>query len=120
MQRQVVKHIMIAFLVVIYINRGLFISTAFEVDNQGIGEINSVAELILQLITDKENGIDEDGNMQSDCNSVKIIQYDFSEQINKNFELANLTSKNINKLIPYKENFLSNDFCTQIDHPPEV
>ena len=120
MQKRVVKYIMITFLLVVYINRGLFISASLEIDNQGDGEINSVIELIIQLITGKENGIDEDGDSQSNCNFVKIVQHDFSEQITKSLELANLFSQNIDKLtFPRKENIPPKSFYGQIDHPPE-
>jgi hypothetical protein len=119
MQKSVVKYVMVAFLLMVYINRGLFVSAAWEVDNQADGEINSVIELIMQMITGEENGIDEDGDSHSSCNFVSIAQYDFSEQITKNFDFANLFLKNINTYISRRENIPMKNFFGQIDQPPE-
>ena len=118
MQKPTVKYVIVIFLALIYINRGLFIASAYEMENQGSREINSVIELAWQLITGECNDIDEDGDLQSDSNFVKIIQYDFSNA--QSFELANLFSKNINKRFSNNENILTKDFCSQIDQPPEV
>jgi hypothetical protein len=120
MQKIAVKYLMIAFLLMVYINRGLFISAALEIDNQGNGEINSVIEWVMQLITGEENSIDEDSDSQSNCHFVKIVQHDFSQQIAQNFELTNLFSKNINKFLPRKENIPLKGFHGQIDQPPEI
>jgi hypothetical protein len=120
MPKTVVKYLMIAFLLMVYTNRGLFISAALEIDNQKKGEINSVIEWVIQLITGKENDIDEDSDSQSNCSFMKIVQHDFSQQIAQNFELTNLFSKNIDKFILYKENIPLKIFYTQIDQPPEM
>ena len=112
---------MIALLLMVYINRGLFVSSAYEIDNQGKGEINSVIEWIMQMITGKENGIDEDGDIQNSCNFVKIVQHYFSEPITKNFDLTNLFSKKLDKLIVLRKTNISDiKFHSQIDHPPEM
>ena len=118
MQKPIVKYLIVILLALIYINRGLFISSAHEMENQGSKEINSVIELAWQLITGECNDIDEDGDLQTDCNHVKTVQHDFSNA--QSFELANLFSKNINKRFSNKENFLAKDFCSQIDQPPEI
>jgi len=121
MPKIVVKYLMIALLLMVYINRGLFVSSAYEIDNQGKGEINSVIEWIMQMITGKENGIDEDGDIQNSCNFVKIVQHDFSQQLTKNFDLTNLFSKKIEKLVVLrKTNIPHKSFYCQIDHPPEI
>ena len=121
MQKRVVKYLMITFLLVVYINRGLFVSAAWEVDNQGDGEINSVIEWIMQLATGKENGIDEDGDIQNSFNFVNIVQHDFFQQFTKNFDLASLFSKKLDKLVVLrKTNIFNKKFQSQIDHPPEV
>ena len=120
MQRAVVKYSIIIIFALIYINRALFISAAYEVESQGKEETNSIIELFLELATGKNNDIDEDGDQQSNCNCVKIVQHDFSQQMSKNFELINLYSKNAGKLIfPNKENSPTKDFNDEIEHPPE-
>ena len=120
MQKAVVKYSITILLLMIYINRGLFVASVYEVESQDGCEVNSLIEWVIQLITDKDNGIDEDGDEHSCCNFVKTVQPDFSQQIAKHFELANLYFKKIEFLFPKKENFLSNDFYARIDQPPEV
>ena len=118
MQNAVVKYSIIILFLLVYINRGLLISAALEVDNQEKGEINSVIELIIQLVTGEENGIDEDGDLQSNCNFVKVFQHDFLAQVGKSFEFVNIFK---NKFIfPHKEDILGESFYGQIDHPPEI
>jgi len=114
MQNTVVKYSIIFLLLLTYINRGLFVF-AYEIENQGRGEINSVVEWIQQLVTGKSNDLDEDGDAQTDWNFAQISLYDFPLQLTK----LNLFSKEIKKIgLPYKEKFLLNDFYSQIDHPP--
>ena len=116
MQNTVVKYSIIFLLVLVYINRGLFIF-AYEMENQGGGEINSVVEWIQQLVTGESNDIDEDGDMQTDCNFTQIPLYDFLQQ----FVQIKVFTKEIKKdKFPYTENFLSSNFCSKIDQPPEV
>jgi hypothetical protein len=118
MQRTVVNYLMIAFLLLTYINRGLFIA-AYEVENHSNKEVNSVVEWVIQLVTGEENELDEDGDSQSDCHFVKIVQHDFCQQIAKNFELASLFSKNIKTFFPRNEKLSNRDVYGQIDQPPE-
>ena len=116
MQKTVVKYSIIFLLLLVYINRGLFI-VPYEAVNQSNKEVNSVIEWITQLVTGESNGIDEDGDMQTDFSFTHIILHDFSLQ----FVQMAVFSKDIKKIEhPYKENFLSNDFYPQIDHPPQV
>jgi len=120
MLKLVVKNLIITFLLIVYINRGLFI-TAYEVENKGNKETNSVVEWVIELVTGTENGIDEDGDMQTDCNNVQVIQYDFSQNLAQIIELANLVSTDIKKTaFPTKENVPVKSFYSQIEHPPEV
>ena len=89
-------------------------------ENRGDKEINSLIEYAMQVVNGESNDIDEDGDGQTDCNSVKIVQQDFSQQTSKYFELANLYYKNLEKFaFPNKEDFPLNDFYSKIDHPPE-
>jgi hypothetical protein len=120
MQNTVVKHLITILLLLIYINRGFFVSSVEETYNPE-GETNSVLELIVELVTGESNDIDEDGDQQSDCNHVQIIQHDFSQQFAQILELANLFSINKNNFrIPNKENLPSINFFDKIDKPPEM
>jgi hypothetical protein len=115
-----VRKLMTILLLLIYINRGFFISSAIEMESPD-GEINSVAELLAELITGESNGIDEDGDMQTECNFVQIIQHDFSQQLTQSLELVNLSSEKILKFnIPNKEEIPPINFFNKIDKPPEV
>jgi len=116
MQKTVVKYTMIFFLLLVYINRGFFI-VPYEVETQNKKEINSVIEWITQLITGENNDIDEDEDMQTDCNFTHLFLYDFSQQSVH----LDIFSKDIKKIeIPYKENFYTKDFFVKIDYPPEM
>ena len=120
MQKVVVKYLIIFFLLLVYINRGVFI-TPYEFENHGNKEINSVVEWITQLITGEENDIDEDGDLQNDCNSANTLHHDFLQQFAQSLGLTNLFSKDIaENRFPNEENFLICDFYPQIDHPPQI
>jgi len=116
MYNTAVKYAIIFFFLLAYINRGIFI-TPYEMENQGGREINSVIEWIQQLATGESNDVDEDGDLQTDCNSTYNFVHDFQQQLT----LINLFSKEIKKnRFPDKENFFLNDFRSQLDKPPEV
>jgi hypothetical protein len=52
---------------------------------------------------------------------VKIIQHDFSQQMAKYLELANLSSQDIQKIaFPRKKDSPLGDFYSKIDHPPQL
>jgi len=107
-------------MILIYINRGVFI-TPYEIENNDNKEINSVIEWIIQFITGEDNGIDEDGDLQSDCNSVTVIQHDFSQQLAQSIMLASLFHKELNSISIVKTEELPNDvYHRQIDQPPEL
>ena len=121
MQRAVVKYSIVIFFLLVYINRGLFISATYEVENKDGNEVNSVIEWVSQLITGEDNGIDEDGDLQSDCNSVKVVSYNYYQEFAKYFDSLNLYSKSLKKTAyPNNKNILQIGFYTQIDHPPQV
>jgi len=116
MQNTVVKYSVIFLFLLVYINRGVFI-VPYEAENNSNKEINSVVEWIQQLVTGESNDIDEDGDNQTDWNFTYTFICDFPQQL----ALINLFSKEIKKnKFPDSENFLSNDFCSQIEQPPEV
>jgi hypothetical protein len=121
MQKTVVKYLMSTFLVLIFLNRGLFVSAAYELDNQEGGELNSVIEWIFQIATGEHNDIDEDGDLQANSKCVNVFHFDCIQQFSKNSELANLFSKHSkNNEFSYEENTPSCNFFDQIDRPPEV
>ena len=116
MQKTVVKYSIIFLLLTVYINRGLFV-TPFEIEFQGSNEINSIIELVWELVTGESNGIDEDGDEQTDCNFTQVFIIDFPLQPVQ----RNIFSNVIKKIgFPDKESFFLNDFCRRIDHPPQV
>jgi len=119
MQKTVVKYAIILFLLITYINRGVFI-TPYEIENHGNKEINSIIEWVQELITGQSNDIDEDGDLQSDCISVNAVNFNYYQEITQYLDLLSLYSKDLEK-IPFsnEEKFFLNDFYTQIDHPPE-
>ena len=120
MQKQAVKYVITFLFLLVYINRAVFV-TPYELENHENKEINSVIEWVVEVITGEGNDIDEDGDMHTDCNSVNIAHHDFSQQLAQNLKLTNLFSKDIAKnRFPNKENFLIQDFCSQIDRPPEI
>ena len=113
------KYLIIILLVAIYINRGLFVASAPEMENRGGGEINSVIELAWKLITGECNNIDEDGDLQANNNTVKGFQYDFSQYFS--FLDSSLPTKNLEKnRFPKKEELPVHDFYFSIDQPPEI
>jgi len=122
MRKTVIKYLITFILLLVYINRGVFV-TPYEMENQGNDEINSIAEWIQQFITGKGNGIDEDGDLQTDtdCHSANVVHYDFTQQLTQEIEFGNLFAKNIAKnIFPDEESFLVQDFRPQIDQPPEI
>jgi hypothetical protein len=115
-QNTVVKYSIIILLLLVYINRGLFVFSD-ELKNQGGGETNSVIEWLQQLATGESNDIDEDGNLQSDYSFTLTFVHDLPQQLTQ----VNLFSKEILKnRFPHKENFLLNDFRSQLEQPSEV
>ena len=100
-----------------YTNRAFFVSAAYEMESRRGGEINSVVEWLIQWATGQSNDIDEDGDIQTNGGFAKIFQHDFPQQRIQ----INLFSKDIQKIgFPNREDLFLNDFCDQIDQPPEV
>jgi hypothetical protein len=120
MKNPTVRLLITIFLLLMYINRGFFISDADEMNNPD-GEINTVIEYVVQLITGEGNDIDEDGDMQTCCSFVKVAQHDFLQQLAKTIELVNLFPQELNKnVLLMNEELPQNVFYCQIDQPPEV
>jgi hypothetical protein len=119
MKSTIARDLLTIFLLLIYINRGFFISDACEMNNPD-GEINSIAEFIAQLITGESNDIDEDGDLQTGCYFVKLLQPDFSQQLAQSIQLASLFYKEIKMTFPVTENLPPIDFYARIEQPPEI
>ena len=119
MQNTVVKYSITFLFLLVYINRGIFI-TPYEFENHGNNEVNSLIELLTQLITGESNDIDEDGDLQNDCNSVQTVSFNFYQEFAHCLNLLSSHSANLEKIAFSNEvNFLQKDFITQIDHPPQ-
>jgi len=120
MRNTTVKLLITLIFLLIYINRGFFVSSAIEMEKND-NEINSVVEWLMVMVTGKNNNFDEDGDTQTDHNFVLIVQHDFTQQFAKILELANEFSinKNIYR-IPNKEALPVNEFFSRIEQPPEV
>ena len=118
MQKPTIRYLLTIFLLLMYINRGFFISDALEMNNTD-GEINSVAEYIVLLITGESNDIDEDGDSQTCCHFIKILQPDFSQQLAQNIMLASLFFKEIKTVFPATADLYNIDFYCRIEQPPE-
>ena len=116
------KYLIMCFLLVMYINRGLFVAASgFEMSSTKNGtsnEINSLLEFIINL-AGGQNDIDEDGDCPETYNSVSSAQ-----------PLIDLNSMNINnltcpKIASRKKFYLYNETIAMlynhiaIDQPPE-
>ncbi|MDR0798219.1 MAG: hypothetical protein LBN18_00445 [Dysgonamonadaceae bacterium] len=112
------KYIVIGFLLIIYINRGLFVVPT-ETSND-LSEINSVIEFLVEKATGQSNNTDEDGDSQETCNSVKIIQPYVSEQFAQSLDLGNQFPQQTTKVFfSTNENIPQLPVLGQIDHPPQ-
>jgi len=119
MQKTVVKYLTIFLFLLVYINRSIFIAPS-EIENCKNKEINTVIEWVAQLVTGKSNDIDEDGDSQTDCNSVKTISYVYYQEFANYLDLLKSYSKKIEKnTFPNEENIPQKEFFFQIDHPPQ-
>ena len=116
--------LLIVFLMLSYLNRGLFIDMSegnFSHSNhisQTKNEINSVLELIFAL-TGNTNDIDEDGDTPEAYSFSVVEPFVFSD-FAQTLEQNNLFSKDIKKTF-----YVSSDTIFsllvygQIDHPPQ-
>jgi len=120
MKNSVVRNFVTTILLLLYINRGFFITGTNETKNPD-GEINSVLEYLVELVTGESNNIDEDGDSQTDCNSAKIVHHDFSQQLAQSIDLLSFYfEKTVKYVIPNKENIPPLNFFNKIDKPPEM
>jgi hypothetical protein len=119
MIKRVVKYTVIGFLLMIYINRALFVTP--EEMSTNPHEVNSLAELFAEFITGESNNTDEDGDSQETCNSAKIIQPYVAQQFAQSLELWNKFSVKIETIFfPTNEVVPQPPVLGQIDHPPQA
>jgi len=114
------KYIMTGFLLVMYINRGLFVA-GIETSNahsSSSNEINSLLEIMLNW-ADGHNDIDEDGDCPETYNAAPTIQplFDPNSTFATNLTHPNIAARNIFYLLNETISSLSN--YGTIDHPPE-
>ena len=103
----------------IYINRGLLV-TPYELRSNP-HEINSLTELIVELITGQSNGIDEDGDSQETHDTARTVQPDITNQFSQLLELWNKFPVKTERLFfPTNETLQHQLVYGQIDHPPEI
>jgi len=125
MLKNTLNGLLIIFLMLSYINRGLFVdmsegeSVCSNHVSQTKNEINSVVELIFAS-TGHTNDIDEDGDSPEAYNSFSFTQ----PLVYQDFALIlqdNLFSKDIKKTYQiFSDLIYSQPVYGQIDHPPEV
>jgi len=123
MMKHTLNVLLIVFLMLPYINRGLLVNMSgddfayLKHASQTKGEINSVLELVLYLTGYDENDIDEDGDSPDDFTSFQFSQllvcHDFAYINNPFFKDIRQTFYIFND-INYSQSFYG-----QIDHPPE-
>ena len=124
MFRNCLNGLLIVFLMLSYINRGLFVDMSegdFACSNftpQTTNEINSVLEWVLKVTGLHENDIDEDGDSPENYASFQFSHLfvcpNFSQVLNNNI------SKDVKKSFGiFSDVIYSQPFYGQIDRPPE-
>jgi hypothetical protein len=112
------KYVISVSLLVIYLNRGFFV-TPYET-NTNPYEINSLAEFVIEMITGQSNGIDEDGDSLEVYNFAVIVQPYIAQQLSQSLELWNKFPVKIEKrFFPTNETMPQLLVYGQIDHPPQ-
>ena len=116
------KYLMIGFLLVVYINRGLFVAApGIEIScahSSSGSEINSLLEIIINL-AGGQNDIDEDGDSPESYNAAQIFQplIDPNSMYASSLMHPNTAVHKIFYL--FDETILSLYTYGTIDHPPE-
>ena len=113
------KYSIMVCLLVVYINRGLFVAMpGAELSGSTDDEINSILELVLDL-TGRPNHVDEDGDCPESYSFTTITQpliaQNFIYSMNTGCTYA--TESNLFEL--FDESVDSIDYNRTIDHPPE-
>jgi len=118
MRSNLFKYSVSLCLLVIYINRGLFVAMpGVETPCASGLEINSLLEVAMNL-AGGHNELDEDGDAPENYGGAKSVQ----PLINHNHTYASLTCpyEETRKIFYTRNDFmLPSDVCKIIDHPPE-
>jgi len=113
------KYLITVCLLIIYINRGLFVAIpGNEISNPSGNEINSLLEIIINW-AGGTNELDEDGDLPESYNAAKTIQ----PLIDQNLTYTSLACPYIlaHKIFYiFDEAMPSLDTYGTIDHPPEI
>jgi len=121
MYTQWLKYLLIVFLLVSYLNRGLFVAApeAEPSGSAGKGEINSMVEFLQKIITGYENDIDEDGDCPEAYNCVNV-QPLIEPVLVQLLSLKHPFISTTKTFFPLTETIHSSPILGLIDHPPEA
>ena len=127
MIKKCLNGLLIIFLMLSYINRGLYVdmSEANYICSKQTpnthSEINSVLELVLKLAGFGENDIDEDGDSPENYTTIQFTQLLIYQDFAQTLKLNNLFLKDIRKsFYVFSDIIYSQLVYGQIDHPPEA
>ena len=117
MRSNLFKYLITCFLLVMYINRGLFVAAPGVELSGSHSEINSLLEVIISW-AGGHNDIDEDGDCPETYNAAQIIQPFFDPN---SMNVSNLSPKitSRKKFYHYNEAIPPLDHLGVIDQPPE-
>ena len=113
------KYPMIAFLLVFYINRGLFVAMpGIEISNSSGNEINSLLEVIINW-AGGTNETDEDGDLPEQYHAAHSTQPLIAQNLMYSICLACPQFSGRNSFYLTDETIYSLHIYGTIDHPPE-
>jgi hypothetical protein len=125
MLKKTLNGLLVVFLMLSYINRGLFVDMSeandvcYDFAVHTTNEINSVLELIFEL-TGNPNDIDEDGDSPENYTSIHFSKLIVSQELYQKFVLNNLFPKDIKgTFLVFTDEILLSPVLGQIDHPPQ-
>ena len=113
------KYLIMVCLLVVYINRGLFVAMpGVEISGSTDKEINSIIELVLDL-TGRSNQVDEDGDCPESYSFSTITQPLIAQNLIYSINLGCLYATEFNLFDAFDESIHTIDYNKSIDHPPE-
>jgi len=113
------KYLIMVCLLVVYINRGLFVvMPGVELSGSTDNEINSIIELVLDL-TGRSNQVDEDGDCPESYSFSTIAQPLIAQNLNYTISLGCLYATELNQFYTFDESIHTIDYNKTIEHPPE-
>jgi len=118
---QWLKYLLIAFLMVSYLNRGLFVA-APETESLSLsekGEINSLFEFLQKTLTGYENDIDEDGDCPEAYNFL-TTQILIDQSLIAALTLKQPPLSTRKTMFPLSETMLPSPIYGIVDQPPET